>query len=503
MKTVAPFLLLLVLLPATTDAQDLITFEGSVIESVEVSGLPFDQLSPGLRQDINALTGQRMSSELATELAVRIEAERPEVVAAVRGIARPEGRVRLIYLVARISDDPSLLQDINARYTIEAVVIDGIPESRISQSLRDDLHALTGQRLDPDHADRLEERLEAELQDFEVTRRTTRGSQPGQIRLIFEVSEIEPPPWIPFSPSRSKLVYHSHLGWSGLLDIPMGARHNRVTPGFAFGNEDDLLEEYSGYGLRVESRKVGTERLGVRFELSRFHQSWNEQTRSALASDPSVPGVYRTRVTVEPIATFAFNQYVRISGGVSIADLELESGTGESQMASAAVAAISVSSHPVRPRNTERSAFEAGYELRSATPALDSDLEYRRHFARMTYRYRQRHSQVLAGLSAGRVSGAAPLFERFSLGDSSTLRGWDRFDVAPAGGDRVFHYTLEYRFRGLAIFLDSGAVWNDGTDKRIRYSTGFGFHHDNVFISLGVPLNAESAGATFLTGVRF
>ncbi len=508
MKTLALLLALLALPCRTISAQDLAVFEGTLIESAEVSGLPFDQLSPGLRRDINALAGQRVNSELVAELARRIETERPEAVAAVRGVARPDGGVRLIFLVARISDDRGLLQDINARYTVEAVEIAGIPESRVSQALRDDLHALTGQRLDPHEADRLEERLEAELPDFEVRRRTVRGTQPGQIRLIFDISEVEPPPWIPFSRSRSKFVYHSELGWSGLLDIPMGGRHHRVTPGFAFDNDDDLIEEYSGYGLRLESRKVGTERLGVRFELSRFHQSWRESTLLALQSDPRLPGAYRTRVTAEPAATFAFNQYVRITAGVSITELELESGAPQSQMASAAVAAINFSSgsdHRRSRGDRGRSSFEASYELRSATEALESDLEYKRHFGRMDYQYKQGKSVIAAGFFLGRVSGAAPLFERFSLGDSSTLRGWNRFDVAPAGGDRVFHHSLEYRYRGLAFFLDGGAVWNGGTDKRIRFSTGFGFHDadDNVFITLGVPLNAEDATAAFLMGVRF
>ena len=229
MKTLALLLALLALPAAIVTAQDINVFEGSLIESAEVSGIAVDKLSPGLRQDINALGGQRVSSALVAELEQRIEAERPEVVAAVRGVARPDGNVRLIFLVARINDDRDLQSNINARYTIEAVEITGVPESKVTQALRDDLHALTGKRLDPDEADRLEERLEAELPDFDVQRKIARGTQSGQIRLIFEISEVEPPPWIPFTPSRSKFVYHTDLGWSGLLDIPMGGRHHRAT----------------------------------------------------------------------------------------------------------------------------------------------------------------------------------------------------------------------------------------------------------------------------------
>src|SRR4029453_14780618 len=82
--------------------------DGAVIESVDVSGLPRDSLSPGLRREIETLTGEPLNRQPLAELATRIEAEQPEMVAAVRTIARPDGQARVIFLVARISDDGSL-----------------------------------------------------------------------------------------------------------------------------------------------------------------------------------------------------------------------------------------------------------------------------------------------------------------------------------------------------------------------------------------------------------
>ena len=263
--------------------------------------------------------------------------------------------------------------------------------------------------------------------------------------------------------------------------------------GLAFGNDDDLIEEYSGYGLRFESRKVVTERLGIRLEFARFRQSWREITLSALDADPRIPEAYRTRVTVEPAVTFAFNSHLRVMGGVSISELESQARSPESQMASAAIGGIYYS----------HSSLEASYELRSATRALESDLEYKRHFAHARYEYKQGKSEISARFAVGGITGQAPLFERFSLGDSSTLRGWNRFDVAPAGGRRMFHHSLEYRYHGFALFVDGGSVWDEGTDQRIRFSTGFGFHKDGVFLTLGVPLNADDAGVAFMMGVRF
>lgn len=503
MKTLGMLIALLVTPLQVANAQQLDLLEGAPIESTEVSGLAFDQLSPGLRQDINALVGSRLSRDRVEELAARIEAERPDVVAAIRAVSRPDGSVRVIFLVARISDDQDLASNINARYTVESVEIAGIPETEVSQGLRDDLQALVGNRLDPDEAERLDVRLEAELPGYEVKRRISRGTQSGRIRLIFELSEVEAPPWIRFASSRSKVVYHSKQGWSGVLDIPMGGpRNHRVALGLVFGNDDDLIEEYSGFRLRFESRKVATERLGLSVELSRFRQTWRPETASAVASDPRIPETYRSRLTVEPSVTFAFNPRVRVTAGVSVSELESLSRSPDSQMASSAVASISYDQ-----RWKHKSGFsqnvEASYELRAATTALESDLVFKRHLGRASYKYQRGKSIVTTAVSIGRLTGQAPLFERFSLGDSSTLRGWNKFDIAPAGGDRMFHHLLEYRYRSVAFFVDNGSVWEQDTDVRIRLATGFGFHGENGFVTLGFPLNANDLSATFMMGIRF
>ena len=320
-------------------------------------------------------------------------------------------------------------------------------DSEISQSLRDRLQALVGKRLDHDEAEELNDRLEAERPGFDVHRRISRGSERGRIRVVFEFSEKEGTRWIPFTGSRSKFVYHSEQGWSGVLDIPMGSRNHRVIAGFAFDNNDDLIEEYSGFRFGFESRKLATDRLGARVEVARFNDSWRDATLFALAADPSIPEAYRSRLTVEPLVTFALTPFVRVTGGASISELESLSHSPDSQMASALVARVDYDQRWYQPRITQR--LEASYELRSATEALESDLIYKRHLGKVRYRYTQRRSTVIADLALGGITGDAPLFERFSLGDSSTLRGWNKFDIAPAGGDRLFHASLEYRYRVL------------------------------------------------------
>ena len=487
--------------PAAAHAQDAEPPEGAIIESVDVSGLPRDSLSPGLRRELETLTGEPLNRQRLADLATRIEGEHPDVVAAVRTVARPDGQARVIFLVARISDDGGLVENINTRYIVESVEISGVRDSEISQSLRDRLQALVGKRLDHDEAEELNDRLEAERPGFDVHRRISRGSERGRIRVVFEFSEKEGTRWIPFTASRSKFVYHSEQGWSGVLDIPMGSRNHRVVAGFAFDNNDDLIEEYSGFRFGFESRKLATDRLGARVEVARFNDSWRDATLFALAADPSIPEAYRSRLTVEPLVTFALTPFVRVTGGASISELESLSHPPDSQMASALVARVDYDQRWYQPRVTQR--VEASYELRSATEALESDLIYKRHLGKVRYRYTQRRSTVIADLALGGITGDAPLFERFSLGDSSTLRGWNKFDIAPAGGDRLFHASLEYRYRYFGLFLDSGSVWDSSRDMRIRLSSGFGVQGDNAFVTLAFPLNADDLGVTFTMGVRF
>jgi hypothetical protein len=364
------------------------------------------------------------------------------------------------------------------------------------------MQALVGERLDPDEAARLHERLEAELPGYTVRRRVRRGRRSARVRVIFVVSELETPRWIPFAPSRSKLVYHSTLGWSGVLDIPMGGRDNRLTLGLVGDNDDDLIEEYSGYRVRLESRKVATERLGLSLEFAELRQSWRDATLSAAALNPQIAAVYRERRTIEPMVTVAFSPHVRVSYGASVTELESLFRSSGSQMASTANFSIGYDQRwELASGATE--AVEASYELRAATTALESDLDYKRHLGRAQFRFSSGSNTVIASVALGRISGSAPLFERFSLGDSSTLRGWNKFDVAVAGGNRMAYHSLEYRHDSLAFFFDLGSVWDEGTDSRLRLATGVGFHGENAFVTMGFPLNADDLSAQFMAGVRF
>jgi hypothetical protein len=509
MKTAASLIALVIALAVApcARAQDPEAPDGTPIQSAQVSGFDTDRLSPGLQRDLDALAGRSLDHAYLNELASRIEAERPEVVAAVRAVVGPDGNARVVFFVARISDDRSLTENINARYLVERVDVEGLAETELSAALRADMQLMVGTRLDHDVAEGIAKRIRDELPGYDVTRRVSRGTKPGQIKVVFEIRRGEGLRWIHFAPSRTKYLYHSDQGWSGLQDIPLGNRDIRATVGFAIDNKDDLIEEYSGYEFRIESRKVGTERVGVGLDLSWLHQEWEDSTIALAALNPQIPEPYRVRSTVAPWGTFAFNRHFRASAGVSIAELESLSHSPASESANAFVIAAGYDQEWKRPADRGgadlRQRVDATVSIRSGTDLLESDLIYKRYFGNGNYRLSWGKQELLASFMAGGNTGRAPLFERFSLGDSSTLRGWDKYDIAPAGGDRMFHTSAEYRNRGLAFFVDTGSVWDRDADSKVRVSTGVGYHTDNFFSTLAFPVNTDDVRTVFMIGVRF
>lgn len=497
---VTTFLVGVLLVPARiAHGQEITAADGTRIAGAEVSGLPIDQLSPGLRKEITSLAGASLSRQTLRDLAARIEAEQPGTVAAVRSVDQPGGGVRVVFLVARISERVDLQENINARYVVESVEISGIDESVVRDDVRGELKALVGKPLDPDEAERLQNRLDLSLPNHDVTRRIERGTQPGQVKVIFDVADAVRP-WIPFTTARSKLVYHAYQGWSGALDIPFTSGHHRFVLGGAIENEDDLVEQYSGWHFKVESRKLGTDRLGASLEFSTLRQSWREATLQAIDA-AGLPVAYRARRTIEPLVTFAFSPSIRVTGGVSVSELESLSQSPDSEMASALVAGVEFNHQWSEAGGTQQN-VAGGYGLRRASEGFNSDLEYTRNVARFSYGFRRQRNTVFSQFAIGRTSGAPPMFERFTLGDTATLRGWNKYDIAPAGATRMFHHTLEYRHRILGVFLDSGAVWNEGEDVRPRFSTGVGLHGRSMFMTIGVPLNADDVRPTFMIGFR-
>lgn len=483
-------------------AQETTPPDGPRIAFARVSGIEFSRLSPGLQEEVGKLAGSLLDRQKLRDLAARIETEHPRYVAAVRVTAQPGGTARVVFVVARIREEEQQA-NINARYVVEDVEIRGVPENAITPEMRADLQALTGKPLDAELAERLATRLSSSFPDYGVERRTGRGSQPGQIRVVFQLTRTEQSRWLRFEPLEANLLYHSDQGWGSKLPLTMSGGDFQVVPHFAIDVGDDLIEEYSGFGLRFESRKLGTERLGVFFDWSTFDQTWRDRTLAALPAYPLVPPPYRNRMTVTPLVKFAVTPQLSVAAGVSITELDaLDESSSASQMANAAIGSLRFNRRWNRTSGMQHD-LAAAFTVRAGSDALESDLVYERYVGEADYGFRSGPHRLFVSAMFGSLTGDAPLFERFSLGDSRTLRGWNKYDIAPAGADRMFHATVEYRRRGLTLFLDSGSVWDADTDKKVRFSAGFGYTPGPVFFTVGFPLNTDEFRAVFTMGLRF
>ena len=170
-------------------------------------------------------------------------------------------------------------------------------------------------------------------------------------------------------------------------------------------------------------------------------------------------------------------------------------------MANAWIAGISAD-HRWGPKDGQQRA-EASYQLRAAVDGLDSDLVYKTALRRgaLSIRSRPQHRDrvAFAGLhhrerTALRALLAGQLVDAARLGQVRHRASRRRAHVPFVGRVSLWH---------IAVFFDAGSVWDRNADSNVRYSTGFGVHSDNSFLTVGFPLDSDDAGATFMAGVRF
>jgi len=113
-----------------------------------------------------------------------------------------------------------------------------------------------------------------------------------------------------------------------------------------------------------------------------------------------------------------------------------------------------------------------------------------------------KHS-VADDLTGGLLTGNAPLFERFVLGNSWSLRGWNKNDIDPIGGNRMLNNSVEYRYGALEVFYDTGAVWNSGTAATTRNSVGTGIREGLFTLAVAFPLKDGRTDPVFMLGMNY
>lgn len=416
-------------------------------------------------------------------------------------------------LFAGASDED---QNVNTRYKVETVVVAGngwstdfaamkdLPRqgSRISLSLAKRITSLIGDQLNPAALDDVAKRLGRELH-ANVSRRVLPGAAPSQVRVVFEVK----PPNERFDATVSKFIYDGREGWSGAMEGAVNAGQNKFAVGVVSDN-DDLPERYAGMIARYENDHFGSDAVHFRFEFDSYHDQWNGNTLQQLspqgpqsAAFGETSAAYRTRENFEPTVTVTLAEPLTVMAGVSFERFQDEFPGLAEQGAGAVVSTIRFRER-LQDSETEQE-VEASYGIRAATRALGSDFVYARHRWDLRYRATRGRSTFTDTAAAGFIEGRAPLYDRYVLGNTSTLRGWDRSDLDPLGGNRFFHNSVDYRYRVFEAFYDAGAIWDGGEAVVLRHGAGVGLREGAFAMAVAFPIRGGRADPIFMMGMNY
>jgi hypothetical protein len=396
--------------------------------------------------------------------------------------------------------------NVNKRYTVDAVIVAGKgwqtnvadqQTDKFSSGLRKDLAALIGQKLNPGTLDGLATRLKKELSASEVNHHVLRGDTPEHVRVEFEVK----PAHYGVDATVTKFLYDSHQGWSGSGSVGFTAQQNA----FAFGlasDGDTLNERFAGISARYENKHLGTDRVGLRFLFESYHEQWNQGTLDALAAQPNeTSDAYRTRQNFQPTATIGLAKPLTLEVGVGFERFQDQFPAAHTEAANALVTTLRY--HQRLAESEYQQDVDADYTLRAATKILDSDFVYASHLVGLHYRVAHGKHQLMEQFVAGSVSGRAPLSDRFVAGNSYYLRGWNKYDIDPIGGNRLVHNSVEYRYGPFQAFYDAGAVWDSGQAVTPRHSVGVGFKESIFSLAVAFPMKSGHVEPIVMLGMIY
>ncbi len=398
--------------------------------------------------------------------------------------------------------------NVNSRYTIESVGVSNERHYRLSTSVLEEMHRLIGSRVSDEAVKRLARRIRSELRANDVTFKLLRGGNPEFVKVLFEVEKGKSD----FDLSIPKFAYNSRQGWTGVGEATARVGANAFTFG-GLTDGDTLVERFTGFKGKYERLSVASDRVNLAFEFDAYHEQYNRATLAALDSGSDVSslgaGAYRSRMNFEPSATFVLIKPLTLTIGLSFEQMQPQVSAAPSESANAVINTLRYHQRWVDSDATNQE-LDAAYNLRAATKSLGSNLGYTRHAVNVRYAVMHDRQSFEIALVAGLIYGRAPLFERFVLGNSATLRGWNKYDIDPLGGNRMVHGSVTYGYRIVRIFYDTGAVWDQGTTPEAKHSVGIGvstglglFQRGAVLLAVAFPLRQGRAEPVFIAGMNF
>jgi hypothetical protein len=404
--------------------------------------------------------------------------------------------------------DQSSDLNVNSRYIIESIHFVDQRQYKLSTSALDEISRLVGAKVSSEALDRLALRIRAELRAHDVTFKLTRGAQPEAVRVLIQVDRAGGS----FDASVPNLRYNSTLGFTGTGQLTSTIGANAFTLR-ALHDGDTLIERFSGIQAKYDRVGLAHGRISLGFEFDGYQDQYSNSTIAALANSSQTSslgaGAYGSRLNYEPSATFVLAAPLTLTVGLSFEQLNNLPSAARSESANAVINTLRYHRRWTESGDSTQE-LDAGYSLRAATTALGTDLAYTRHMAHLKYNYSSRTQSVEVTMLAGAIYGQAPLFERFALGDSTLLRGWNKYDLDPLGGNRLAYGSVTYGYHIMRVFYDTGSVWDQGKSPEAKDSAGIGvssglgvLEKGAFLVALAFPLRQGHVTPVLIAGMNF
>jgi outer membrane protein assembly factor BamA len=421
-------------------------------------------------------------------------------------------RVRLVFAVAH---------NINAKYLVEAVKLEDenhkeLVKPKVSEDLLADIQKMVGRPVDDAEADSIRDRLATELKNKHVRRSVAKGEMPEHVRIVYQ------------APSENSIGgtfngagYHSRQKFSGTVSATYTRLGYMGVKADASNSADQLIERFAGYkyGAWIEHKRV---RLDGKY--SSFRAQWSNDTLYADAhSAPGSPTLYRLRDTIEPTVKVTITPEIHATVGYLNSLLQMQSPSLHFETVRTATGNLDYS---VYTSSTKTHQFSGGYDIHVAGDVLGGAQSYTRHRFDQSYSFAPKkkdhpsfsdifdQSRFTAALSLGRITGSAPMFERFSLGNIETLTGWNKYEIAPLGADRMAYASFEFSHKYFELSYQAGSLWDEAqpivlrNSIEVRPKLGNLLHApmpirlilNIISPSVGVPLTHSNAHPIFTFG---
>ncbi len=393
--------------------------------------------------------------------------------------------------------------NVNQRYLVESVSLAGVEVAKLGNAalpfpLRSRLFDLVGQQCDAAILEDLAREIREQLHLGSVTQHLSRGSEPDRIRVNFDVVERK----LAFEISLPRFLYHSQQHFSGELDASTRFHKNILMFGL-ISNGDDLTERFTGMRAQFESAGLGPKKVRVRVGFEDYHEQWAAQTLAAAGWDQ--PEIYRARWNVAPSVEFTPVRSVTVSAGMSFQRMEAGVAGGQERWANATTFGAAFG-HKIE-GDVAQQQIEGKYDLRLVSRVFGSTYAYARHLISLKYEVKSGRHRAAEVFTAGSIAGDAPMFDRFVLGTSSSLRGWNRYDIDPLGGSRVVHNEMSYAYRvgdkSVEGFYDCGTLWQSDRAAKLRHSAGVSFRQGVFVMTLAFPLREGRVEPVLMAGMNY